>query len=461
MTRPNILFLMSDEHRYDVAGFAGNEVVRTPVLDRLAQSGIVFDNAYTPAPACVPARQCMMAGQLPKTCHCEGWIDLAPGYPTFAREFTRNGYHTLCSGKLHHLTQDQMQGWKHRVAPDAVMLDRYIEDPVESEMARYRTSISTGKWSNQREIEEARAVEGPYQVFDAQAVDAALFWLDRYFRDPVYKRPMAPRPLLLKLSLLQPHYPFFTDEDRFEYYLDRVPVFRQEPCGHPVLGVTNRDQAVDASEEALRRATAAYYGMTDHVDTYFGQVLDRIESLGQDLDDWIIVYTSDHGDMLGEHGIWEKTKFYEGSVRVPLIIRWPARFEGGRRVRENVNLCDLFATLCDMAGIGMPDNLDSRSLVPLMNGDVDNWDNESVSQFGRDHVMIKRGSLKYQYYGESTPEVLFDLEGDPGETENLAGALAYAEVMDRFRRRLAELGHGPDGDKEYVNAGYGAGSRGA
>ena len=109
--RPNILFLMSDEHRADVAGFAGNEVVRTPVLDELARTGVVFTNAYTPAPICVPARQCLASGQLPKTCGCEGWTDLQPGYRTFAREFSRYAYNTCCSGKLHHMGQD------HRTHP--------------------------------------------------------------------------------------------------------------------------------------------------------------------------------------------------------------------------------------------------------------------------------------------------------------------------------------------------------
>jgi choline-sulfatase len=210
---------------------------------------------------------------------------------------------------------------------------------------------------------------------------------------------------------------------------------------------------VNVSEEAIRRATAAYYGMIDQVDDYFGQILGKLESLGEDLDEWIIVYTSDHGEMLGQHGIWEKTRFYEASVRVPLIIRWPKQFQP-RVVDENVNLCDLFATLCDLAGLEIPDGLDSRSLVPLMQGRADGWNNESVSQMDRWHVMIKQDHLKYQYYGEDIPEVLFDLAQDPGETENVADAPDHAEAMTGFRRRLAELGHGPHADPNYVNAGY-------
>ncbi len=454
MRRPNILFLMSDEHRADVTGYDGNSVIRTPVLDRLAETGVVFRNAYTPSPVCIPARQCMMAGQLPKTCSCEGWIDLEPGYRTFAREFSRYAYNTVCSGKLHHIGQDQMQGWRKRIAPDTEISDDYVEDRIEEEFARYRPAPGTGKWSNQREVEEARVAEGPWQVFDQMAVAASLHFLDRYFRDALYRRPQSHRPLLFKLSLIQPHYPYFTDQRRFDYYYDRVQIYSEKPCDHPVLSLSQLGKPVHVSDQAIRRATAAYYGMVETIDSHYGQVLDYLESLGEDLDDWIIIYTSDHGEMLGEHGIWEKTRFYEGSVRVPLIIRWPARFKGGRVVNENVNLCDLFATLCELADIEIHNNLDSRSLVPLLNGDASDWDNESISQMGRNHVMIKRDHLKYQYYGEDIPEVLFDLERDPKETTNLVGDPLYAEAMARFRTRLAQLGHGPQADASYQNAGY-------
>lgn len=454
MRRPNILFLMSDEHRADVTGYEGNTVIRTPVMDWLAETGVVFRNAYTPSPVCIPARQCMMAGQLPKTCGCEGWVDLKPGYRTFAREFSRYAYNTVCSGKLHHIGQDQMQGWRKRIAPDCEISDAYVEDRIDEEFARYRPVPGTGKWSNQREVEEARATEGPWQVFDRMAVDASLHFLDRYFRDSLYLKPQSHRPLLFKLSLIQPHYPYFTDQRRFDYYYERVQIYREKPCDHPVLSQSQLGKPVEVTDEAIRRTTAAYYGMIETIDSHYGQVLRCLESLGENLDDWIIIYTSDHGEMLGEHGIWEKTRFYEASVRVPLIIRYPARFEGGRVVTENVNLCDLFATLSELADIETPDNLDSRSLVSVMSGDASGWDNESVSQMGSNHVMIKRDHLKYQYYGEGIPEVLFDLQQDPKETTNLAEDPSYREAMTAFRVRLAELGHGPHADVDYQNAGY-------
>ena len=210
----------------------------------------------------------------------------------------------------------------------------------------------------------------------------------------------------------------------------------------------------DGSPRELRRAVAGYYGMIETIDEMYGSLLAALEHAGQDLDDWIIVYTSDHGEMLGEHGIWEKQKFFEASARVPLIIRWPGSFAGGRVVEENVNLCDLFATLCELCHIPTPEGLDSRSLVPLLNGDGGSWRNESVSQFGGRNLMIKWDALKYQYYGEEMPEVLFDLERCSNERENFIADPSYADVLAAFRRRRFELGFGPGAQDGYVDAGY-------
>jgi choline-sulfatase len=206
--------------------------------------------------------------------------------------------------------------------------------------------------------------------------------------------------------------------------------------------------------------------MVETIDAHYGSVLEALRHVGEDLDDWIIVYSSDHGEMLGEHGCWEKTQMFEASARVPLIIRWPRRFDH-RVVEENVNLCDLFATLCELAGVALPERpatvhgagLDSRSLVPLMRGEPAAWQeryhNETISQFGGRDLMIKRHALKYLSYDrEDVPEVLFDLEKDPGETRSFLDDPAYAEAVAAFRARRAELGFGPDADPNYVNAGY-------
>ncbi len=446
---------MSDEHRADVSGFGGDEVVRTPVLDELARTGVVFRNAYTPSPICVPGRQCMMSGQLPRTCGSEGWTDLPPNYLTFSRHFSRFAYETVACGKLHHNGVDQMQGWTQRPAGDIHVGAGFIEGKNDEEFKRYQRPFREYKWSESKEVKRAGVGLSPPVVKDQQATDAAVMFIREFFNSPYYDREQHRKPLMLKVSLLQPHYPYQTDDEKFGYYLNRVePFLNQQVSRHPFLSQRQVRPGVDASERELRRATAAYYGMIETIDGHYGTVMNLLKHVGQNLDDWIIVYTSDHGEMLGEHGIWEKQKFYEGSARVPLIIRWPNGIDGGRVVDENVNLCDLFATLSDLAGLPVPDGLDSRSLAPLLKGENADWNNETVSQFGQTNLMIKRDHLKYHYYGPDMPEVLFDLEKDPTEDTDFIDDPHYADALDKFRCRLGRLGHGPDANPNYVNAGY-------
>jgi choline-sulfatase len=445
---------MSDEHRADVTGYSGNSVVRTPVLDKLAETGVVFSNAYTPCPICVPGRQCMMAGQLPNTCKCYDWAqDLPEEKWTLANQFTRYAYETVAAGKLHVMNNNQMQGFTRRLAPPICHVEKkYRRNVIWEEFDKYPSIDGVHKWMNQEEVEKAQIGIGKKAFTDRIATEVACYFAKEYFGDGWYDKPVS-FPLLLKLSLQQPHYPYIIDEERFHYYLNRVPIYTDKPCDHPILSKSQNGLPVEVSERDIRRTTAAYYGMVELVDKHFGELIDSLELVGQNLDDWIIVYTSDHGEMLGQHGIWEKTRFYDGSARVPLIIRWPKGFKGGRVVDENVNLCDLFATLCELAGLEIPEGLDSRSLVPLLKGDSSNWNNESISQISN-YCMIKRDDLKYQWYASDIPEVLFDLAKDPGETRNVIDEPEYAGDVAAFRKRIAELGYGSDADTNYVNAGY-------
>jgi choline-sulfatase len=197
--------------------------------------------------------------------------------------------------------------------------------------------------------------------------------------------------------------------------------------------------------------------MVERVDQLFGRVIEALRTNGQDPDEWVIVFTSDHGEMMGERAMWGKSQFYDSSARVPLIIRYPDRFEANE-IESNVNLCDLYATLCDLCDVDVPEGLDSRSLVPLLAGEHEVWEsyhgNETIVQdvgynsvtegVDSPHCMIKRGDLKYCYYGEDVPEVLFDLESDPEETQNVISDPEYASALEAFRSRRAELGYGPD-----------------
>lgn len=441
--RPNILFLMSDQHRYDTAGFAGDTVVRTPRLDALARDAAVFTNAYTPSPVCIPARQCMMAGKYPAACGCLRYgDDLPPGTETFARAFSRHAYHTVVAGKLHHFGLDQMQGWTRRIAGDCEVSPRFIEGAVAGDFQRCARNApqdvytASGRGKNRWEVERAGIGLSQHQEFDELAVTGAVSFIRNHFANVYYDRTGAHFPLLLKVSLIRPHYPFLTDETRFRHYLNRVPVYDEQPCAHPVLGTSQAQPRVDVAFRDKQRATAAYYGMVDKLDEDFGRVLDALAETGQDIDDWIVVYTSDHGEMLGQHGLWEKQRFYEASARVPLFIRLPKSMGGRHRtIDRNVNLTDLFATLCDLCHIPVPPGLDSRSLAPLIHDPSAAWDDQTTSRY-EDMVMLKRGPLKYQYYPAHRSEVLFDLERDPSENTDFAADPGYAAEIAAFRRRL-------------------------
>jgi choline-sulfatase len=446
---------MSDEHRADVAGFAGDPVVRTPNLDWLAQGGVVFENAYTPSPICVPARQCVFSGQYPHSNGCTGWIGLQPGHMTYATRFAQYGYRTAGFGKMHLVGPDQLAGWQQRPVGDvhygavAEPVERFVDgfDAPQDDPLNCPGSM---KWSDEKELR--RAGPGADNPHDVHAIDGALVWLDEALVGTRYDRHIPQRPTLLYVGLHDPHYPYLCSDELFRYYLPRVRGYAQEaPFDHPFLGLSPwpprpLQAGVDVPQRDVQRARAAYYGKVETMDAHFGKVLNGLRLAGEDLDDWIIVYLSDHGDQLGEHGVWEKQKFFEGSARVPLIIRAPRLLPQGGSVTANVNLVDLFATLCELTGVAAPDGLDSCSLVPLMLGDANDWPDQTCSFFlqqGFTNIMVKRGHLKYQYYehteGGELPEVLFDLATDPNESRNAIGDPLHQAVVADLRAKARAL----------------------
>lgn len=480
-THPNILFLMSDEHRPDVLGYAGNRVVRTPVLDGIAQDAVVFNNAYTPSPICIPARQCLACGQLPRTCKAQRYGDDIPPFSmTWAKRLSQFGYAAVCAGKLHHDGPDQMQGWTTRIGSDMNVEPKYVDGRDAESFKAFRHPSSYRSRDEAGEVVRAGVGHGRYtHDRDAHALAGVKPFIEHHYNDIYADKPSANQPLLLKVSFNRPHLPYLTTEEKLNYYLNRVSIYVEgTDFEHHAL---NRGKAVTGedgiTERDIRKATAAYYGMVEEIDEDYGKVMADLEHVGQNLDDWWLVFTADHGSMLGQHGTWSKGKFYEGSVRVPLMIRPPkaVREQWGmtpgktRFVDQNVNTCDLFVTICQMANVPLPEKqstvfgagLDSRSLYPLMqqDGPVSDWDDETISQFAGKELMIKRGALKYQFYENAqTPEaaeVLFDLEADPSERVNLIGESRYADVLKDFRARCATLGFGADADVAYVNAGYG------
>jgi len=466
--RPNVLFLMDDEHRFDTLGYAGDDLVRTPNLDRLAEDACIFENAYTPSPRCVPARQCLSAGQLPMTCGCLGWgAGLDADQDSYARRFTEYGYRTASAGKSHYKGESAFRGFQTMLG--SVETDEAIDLKVQTEFPR-------NKWSDAKQVKRAGVGHTSTVAKDELTLQAATYYIQDNFLDTFYDRAHPDRETFLKVSFSQPHYPFIAGEkETFEYYLNRVEPFIEAAPDHDGLSarevtvgddghgfMADVEDPADVTEREVRRATAAYYAMIESVDRMYGELLDTLERAGETLDEWIIVFCSDHGEMLGEHGVWEKGSFYEASAGVPLMVRWPERFEG-KRIEANVNLIDLYATLCELADLPVQDSEapDSRSLVPLLEGDTESWHeqypNDEVVSAEDDRLMVKRGDLKYIHFPEASfdgGDVLFDLSEDPGERQNLVNDPAYAADVSAFEARTAELGYGPAADPDYQNAGY-------
>lgn len=418
----NILFLMADEFRFDAAGFMGNAVARTPHLDQLAASAVIFDNAYTPSPVCVPARQCLATGKYPLHIGCEGFYsDLPPNSPTFARWFSDHGYYTVACGKLHHRGPDQMQGWMHRIGSEtAVRWPEAFSD---------RPQIGRRKWQSPDDIKNAGAGLSPLAIHDDYTVQGARDFLRMQFGG--LSAVPADVPVLLMVSLQQPHFPLLTEPELLDYYHDRVPVFSAgEPVGHRVLDAGRVGGEQGITEADVRRATAAYYGMVEQTDRRIGAVLEALQQSGQDLAEWAVVFTSDHGDMLGEHGVWEKRRFFEGSARVPLFISQPGLTPS--RSHEPANLVDLFPTLCHMADLPIPAGLDGGNLFDSSREQL------TFSQYQQDEFMVRQGHWKYLHYAQAD-DVLFDLVSDPGETHNLINDPACAAVVAELKAALLTL----------------------
>ena len=408
---------MADEFRRDAAGFGGNPVARTPCLDGLAAHAAVFDCASSPSPVCVPSRQCMATGMYPFRIGCESFhSDLPPGSRTFARWFADRGYYTVACGKLHHRGPDQMQGWLHRIGSDTA-----VHWP---EKFSGRNQVGRRAWRGAEDICAAGPGISHYALHDDLTVQGASDFLRMHFGG-MYG-PVGDIPVLLMVSLWQPHFPLLCEEDLFNHYLPLVPVASNEPPPeHPLVG----KHVSSVTDEAIRRATAAYYGMVEATDRRFARVIETLREVGQDPDDWLIVFTSDHGDMLGNHGCWQKRSFYEESVGVPLFIVGPG-VDPGRSSRIS-NLVDLFPTLCSLAGLPVPEGLDGKDLFQPAD--------ETLSQIGSSHFMLRQGKWKYMFFGSDASEQLFDLAADPREMINRAQDPSCADVLQKLRSRLHDI----------------------
>ncbi|MDE0632739.1 MAG: sulfatase-like hydrolase/transferase [Caldilineaceae bacterium] len=424
MSRPNILFLFSDEHSYRclslLEGQTG-EPVQTPTLDGLARHGAFFSSAYCQSPLCTPSRICLLTGRSPMT--GGGWANgsyLKPEIPTVASAFADAGYATCLVGKMHLGGANQMAGFANRPYGDLTGGAGHQRDPL---------SVSEGGFEMRSRTVDAGLTEIPESALQEQVIVRETV---TYLREQTAAEP--DRPWFLCASFSRPHFPL-TAPRRFldKYWPEGVTPPKVGRTGdtasHPMtVGMAKGFRTEEVSEQEMMKARAAYFACVDYLDEILGDLLHLMERSGL-LENTVIVYTTDHGEMAGEHGMWWKNSWHEAAARVPLIVQTPSQRSGevsGARLDTPVSLADLFPTLCGLANIAAPDGLEGRDLsMAVTTGTeppaepvfVDN----PLPRWGKgsEHRLVRLGKYKFVRFRGMTPHLLFDLEADPLEQRNL------------------------------------------
>ncbi len=425
---PSIVLIMADQLTVNALGIYGNPVVLSPQIDELGKTGIVFDKCYCPSPVCAPSRAAMMAGKLPSVIGVyDNGAEFPASVPTFVHELRRAGYRCVASGKLHYVGPDQLHGFEQRLTTD-IYPAGFDWTPVSWEQG-----VSRNPGSSVREILNSGTCRRSLQIDYDEAVQyqAVQFLYDQ-------ARMRTAQPFFLMISYTHPHDPFYVAEPYWNRY-------RDDDIGLPSIAMRSweelhpYDRWIQYHHEADRyplgadqviKARHAYYGMVSYVDDKVGEIVQTLEQTGL-RKETVILFTADHGEMLGERGMWFKRTFYEPSARVPLIVNAPGL--SSERVDRNVSLLDLYPTILDLANLSATDEMAGRSLLSRAERPViAEYLGEGVEQPCR---MLRMGPWKYVYVRQQ-PEQLFNLDDDPPELVNRALDPTVKKALEQCRQHL-------------------------
>ncbi len=437
MQSKNLLFILSDEHQRDITGCYGNQIVRTPHLDALAARGTRFTNAYTPCPICVPARTSLATGR--HVFQTRSWDNAHPYHgetPSWGHRLIDAGHEVVSIGKLHYRDTHDPNGFSEEILP------LHVLDGLGDLLGLMRNPPAP-RGNMPALSRDAGPGQSSYTDYDRSIAAEACKWLERR----AGKREA--RPWVLFVSFVRPHFPLIAPPEHFALYPpEQMPWPRlydkmARPT-HPALqqlrDCMNYDDFFDA--ERVRIAVAAYYALVSFLDEQIGRVLTALEQAGLGADTRIL-YTSDHGDNLGNRGLWGKSVMYEESVAVPMIVAGPD-VPAGHIVDAPVSLIDCYRTVLECAGVRTPpadDALPSRSLWeaiarPDRERSVISEYHAAGSVTGT--FMLRHGRWKYVYYVGYAPQ-LFDLEQDPGEAVDLAGDEASRPILAECEAALRAI----------------------
>jgi choline-sulfatase len=433
---PNILVVMADQMAPAFLPVYGHAQSRAPHMADLARDGVVFDSAYCASPLCSPSRASLMTGLLPsRTRVYDNAAEFAADIPTFAHRLRLGGYRTILSGKMHFCGPDQMHGFEERLTTDIYPAD-YGWTPDWDDPDERPTW-----YHNMSSVAEAGPCLRTNQLdFD----DEVAFASERAIYD--IARTNDRRPFLLVASFTHPHDPFAVPQRYWDLYRDEDIALPSQPVPPDALDPHSRRLrhvcAMDAEpvvEAQVRAARRAYLGAISYVDDNLGRLMAALRSTGL-AENTIVILTSDHGEMLGERGLWYKMSFFEGAARVPLVVAAAGRFSP-RRVAASVSLLDLLPTLVDLSGgdaQALGRSIDGTSLTPHLQGRTGH--DEAIGEYLAEGaiaplVMIRRGALKF-IHSPPDPDQLYDLTADPGERDNLAVG-RHADTAASFRDEVA------------------------
>jgi choline-sulfatase len=445
-TKPmNLLFILSDEHNPSMLGSSGHSVVKTPNLDELSKQGTRFEHAYCNSPICVPSRASLATGRY---VHEVGaWDNAAPyigGIPSWGHRLTEQGHRVTTIGKLHYRQDEDDTGF-----PDK-RLSMHVLDGTGDVFSLVRDNMPVR--GGRSKITEAGPGDSEYTRYDRAITKEAVQFLRNEANND-------DKPWVLFVSFVSPHFPLIAPQEYYDMYpLEDIDLPRdytlQTRPKHPAIDEYRRVWKLDEEldEHTIRKGRAAYYGLCSFLDAQIGEVLSALRESGLD-DSTRIIYSSDHGDNLGEHGLWFKSSMYDASVAVPFIISGPD-IPKGKVVENNISLIDCFPTIVNAVGAELAEedrNLPGVSLLELARGET----NVQRTVFSEYHAagsltgtfMIRGERYKYIHYVNYPPQ-LFDLQEDPHELNNLAENEAYREVLVDCERQLRSFVNPEEVDRE-------------
>ena len=472
-SQPNLLFIMTDQQRFDAMSCAGNTVLQTPNMDRIAREGVIFKNAYTANPVCVPARAVFLTGLSPVNVRVEGNGDYTgkdvPDVPTFDSILKESGYAAEYHGKWHTPHQfaacydnevkvvgkvegapGQIKAYQAWLQSKGAIPKKPGEGelysgrnqrpykPIKLDINHAQVGLDTQEKLKLKASQATQygCIDLPPRVsYAAFTAEETLEALDR----------LKDGPFTLTCSFDPPHPPMIVQEPYYSMHSpETIPV--PESINDPMEDSPYRERANAKDQvhyrdaEQIRHMRSIYYGVVREVDDWIGEILNKLDDLGLS-DNTLVVFTSDHGEMLGDHGMHSKMIFYEGSVHVPLLMRFPGRIKPGMVVDAPVSSMDVCPTILDYMNMSIPQS-DGISLRPFIEGMPVEHDVISYS-LGRDkpNYMIRSGDLKLMMaQNEKTKGVdaLYDLKADPLEMRNLIVSPVAPEKDREQAKRMKE-----------------------